>query len=148
MTAAEYDFNVAIVVPGMPSPKVDANARHSNPIYKTNYVKAEKKRGTEAVICALDAESREWVAERMRSMDRVPYRVTIGLAKGAKQRESDNVAIWPKALRDGIAAALAGERGDDLDRNWELIETRQVRDPEKTGYTAFEFAITEDADVH
>jgi len=131
------ECTITVLVPGMPSRELDANKRHAHSIQKSKHVKAERARGGWAAKACVDPETRERVAELMRQRSRIPYRVTIGLEKGAQERDSDNVVIWPKALRDGIADVLC----EGWDGNWELLETRQVEDPDGSGFTRFEFEL-------
>jgi len=134
------DCTITVLVFGMPSRELDANKKHAHPIQKSRHVKAERERGGWAAKACIDPDTRERVAEIMRQRTHIPYRVTIGLAAGAQERDSDNVQIWPKALRDGIADVLC----NGWDGNWELLETRQVPDPTGGGYTRFEFELGDD----
>lgn len=130
-------LTVTVVVLGMPDPKLDANAANGHFLAKAKYIDSDRRRGGWAVKDCLDADARTLVGVMMRSRARIPYRVTIGLSKGAKRRDTDNAVIWTKALRDGIADVLC----DGWDGNWDLIETTQVRDRDGSGFVRFVFEL-------
>jgi len=122
----------------MPDPRLDENRKSTlHWGARSRAVESDQKRAIYAIRESLSPDAQEAVAALITRNGMVTYRVEIGLEKGAKFRDSDNVQVWPKAMRDAIAKVFFG----DWDGNWDLIETVQVRDPEGVGYTRFEFMI-------
>jgi hypothetical protein len=131
---------VVIEIPGLPDPLCEANKASANRFAKADAVRSDRKRGKYTTLETFHHRDIENLQALLRSLKRVPYRVTIGLPKGAKRRDTDNVQHWPKALRDGISDALC----EGWDGNWDLLSTTQVRDREGIGFVRFEFLLSEE----
>ena len=127
---------ITITIEGLPDKRLEPNARcHWG--QKAKAAASDRERGGWAVKQVMQEDMRTFLAEHLRSLPALRYRVEIGLPKGAKQRDSDNVAVWSKSIRDGIADLLCG----GWDGNWELVRTTQVRDREGPGWVKFHIEL-------
>ena len=123
-------MNLTIRIPGRIDPDLSPNARvHHMRRYRA--VKEARRATYYAAVSLFTRGEDDGGGVRFR------YDVTVGLAKGEKTKDSDNIVSMLKAAIDGIADGL-GMRND---RGLRLGTVEQVRDPEGIGFV--EFVLTD-----
>lgn len=116
-------MKATITIPGDLPPELSPNAR-PNRYAKARIVKQTRETAMLATLGSLDVhEVRDTIAPP------VTIHWTIGLRKGAKARDTDNVIANAKSLQDGICDALGLN-----DKHLVLGTVTQERDPAKVGY--------------
>jgi len=129
-------MKATITIPGDLPPELSPNAR-PNRYAKARIVKQTREMAMLATLGSLDVQA-------VRSLIEPPVTVswTIGLRKGAKHRDADNIVSNAKAIQDGVCDALGVN-----DKHLVLGTVVQERDPAGVGYVRVELEWDEAGEV-